>query len=121
MNQRVARAFLTAALLLPLRMAAQVRGPVFAGVPRGSVTLGFGSQSELRNAFSRPAIFLVGPMLYPDYYQPSPLPPPQVVVVQVPAASPENKPEPSGVHPLLIEWQDDRFVRLTARVAGLYG
>ena len=114
MSQRVAHAFIAAVLLLPLRVAAQVRGPGFTGVPPRTVTLGFGAQSQLGNAFSRQAIFLGGPMLYPDYYQPPPLPPPQVVVLQVPAPSPENKSEPRGVHPLLIEWQDDRFVRLTA-------
>jgi hypothetical protein len=119
MKQCVARALTAAAFLLPLQLAAQVRSSGFAGVhPRG-FTLSFGSQRHSPNAFSHQAIFLGEPMLYPDYYQPPPVSPPQVVVLQVPAPAQENKSleskeEAKGVHPLLIEWQENRFVRVTS-------
>ena len=118
MKQRVAGALVAAALLLPLGVVAQVRSSGFAGAPPRGVTLNFGSQPRFPNAFSHQAIFLGEPLFYPDYYQPTPAPAPQVVVVQVPAAPQESKPleneEAKGVHPLLIEWRDDRFVRVTS-------
>jgi hypothetical protein len=118
MKRRLAHAFLAAALIPPLPAAAQARGTGFTGVPPRSVTLGFGSPSHLRNGFSHQAIFLGGPLWYPDYDQPLPVARPEVVIVQVPAPPPENRSEASTVHPLLIEWQDDRFVRLAAGEQG---
>jgi len=116
MSQSAAHALIAAVLCLPFEVAAQVRSPGVMGMPPRSVALTFGSQpqSPSSNPFLHQAIFLGGPIWYPDYYQPPPVPPPQVVVVQVPPAAMEGKGEARGVHPLLIEWQDDRFVRVTS-------
>lgn len=85
--------------------------------PPPQVTPGFaqsiGSPVHFRSQpFARGVVFLGAPFSYADYptppltYEPAP---PQIVVVQAPAAAEtlqENKPEP-----LLIEWQGDRYVR----------
>ena len=114
MKQPVAHALMAAVLVMPLPVAAQMRSPGFVGVPQHSVTLSFGSPQRLPNRFLHPAVFWGGPLWYPDYAQP-PLPPPEVVVVEVPSAAREIiKDEHSSVHPLLIEWQDNRFVRVTS-------
>jgi hypothetical protein len=88
-------------------------GPSF-GVTRG-VTSRFVSRPESRR-IAYPAFLWGGSYLYPEY-PPEPASAqaaaPQVVVVQVPAAPAAEPPEQPKPEPLLIEWQGDRFVRLS--------
>jgi hypothetical protein len=87
-------------------------GPVMFG-PGAGVSAGFGHRAGMRR-FGNSEVILGAPLWYADYpYENAAPSQPQIVVVQVPAAStapapPEIKPEP-----LLIELQGDRYVRLS--------
>jgi hypothetical protein len=88
---------------------------VAPSAPVGRMTMTFGPppQPLLPPPFPHPAIFLGSPF-FPDY-QPLVVQPatPQVIVVQTRPAAVASKEEPGPVTPLLIEWQGDRYVRLT--------
>ena len=106
MSTRAIPAFL-AALLLATPLCAQMgRGPM-----RISGSPGFGSGHHAR---TRGSGFLDGPFWSDVYYDPSP----NVVVVQPPPGPVERSSAPIEEHksaaPLLIEWQGDRYVRLTS-------
>ncbi|HVO79287.1 MAG TPA: hypothetical protein VMT28_01075 [Terriglobales bacterium] len=118
MHARWVIALVAAALLLPAAHAQTGVNPpaltaVGTGFPiPGAVTFA-GSGPRF---FPHRPILLGTPFLFPDYGYPSEpglvqVPPPQVVVVQQPAAA--EVPEPSKPGPLLIEWQGDRYVRVT--------
>jgi hypothetical protein len=122
MFRKVGIALLTVAISSPL-MQAQMRamaarpgslaGPSF-GVTRG-VSSRFARRSQTRPV-AYPAFLWGDPYLYAGYpSEPvvAPAPAPQVVVVQVPSAAPAEAPEPPKPESLLIEWQGDRYVRLS--------
>ena len=89
--------------------------PLCAQSGRGSIRIssspGFGSRHHLRLPGS---LFLGDPFLSDAYYDPSP----NVIFVQSPQAPPAQTSPPIEEHkaaaPLLIEWQGDRYVRVTS-------
>jgi hypothetical protein len=111
---------------LPLAQA-QMRGPTVGAAPRPGSFAGpsFGATRGVTSRFvARPAArpitypaFLWGSSyLYPGYLSEpvvTQAPAPQVVVVQVPVAKAAEPPAQPKPEPLLIEWQGDRFVRLS--------
>ena len=115
MRKRWAIALVAAAVLLraaSAQMGGGVNPPALTAVGTG-----FPVPGGVRFASSPPRLIAHGPLfLFSDYGYPSEpvvvqVPPPQVVVVQqpaVPEASDASKPGP-----LLIEWQGDRYVRVT--------
>lgn len=111
MHKRVCLSLVVSGLLLPLELAGQVRAPLGIQPPMHGHAFPLGAQP--RNPFFHRGFFLGGPIFYSDYaYEPPPIAPPQVVVVQAPAVAAQTKEEPRPVQPLLIEWQGDRFVRI---------
>jgi hypothetical protein len=120
---------LAASVFMPLSHSQTTMPNVFAGGraaslrpgqgPAGSpplrgITVTFGQRAPF-HPLIHPAVFLGTPYFYSDYpSQPMVVqaPPPQVVVVEtVPTAV--EKAEASKPEPLLIEWQGDRYVRVT--------
>ncbi len=113
---------LCAVLLLLLTVAprseAQVRA---AGVsvghgPASGMGRGFGvavSRTPGMERFHRSPIFLGSPYFYSDYPTEPVVQetPPQVVVVQAPAATEHVK--VATIEPLMIEWQEDHYARLS--------
>jgi hypothetical protein len=107
MNGKVAIALLGIAASLPLSVA-QIRGTAIripvSNRPSSSGAMGHSHRSPL---------VLTNPFLYADYPSSSDgfaeAPQPQVVVVQMPAAAAPKEP---SHEPLLIEWKDDRYVRI---------
>jgi hypothetical protein len=111
-------ALLAAAVLLPAARAqtgGRVNPPALTAVGTG-----FPVPGGVRFASTQPrfvpqrAIFLGTPLLFSDYpSEPVVLqaPPPQIVVVQQPAAPQTSDAVKPG--PLMIEWQGDRYVRVT--------
>ena len=124
MLTRVALAFVTTAILIsPIR--AQMRGGV-SGTAGNGVTPGLRGmpgfqrsgisgpgQFHRGHGFGRRALLLPYPYFYSDYgYESEETPTQQVVAVPVPAVAPAPPTPP--LEPLLIEWQGDHFVRMTA-------
>lgn len=118
MHRRWAFVLFAVAVLLPAA-SAQTGGGVNPPVLT-AVGTGFPVPGGVRFAGAQPpfvphrAIFLGTPFLFPDY--PSEpvvvqVPPPQVVVVQQPAVPEASDAVKPG--PLMIEWQGDRYVRVT--------
>lgn len=104
MARRFIIALLAAAVLTPLTTA-QMRGG-FRGSARGA--RGFRSSfiGHHRSAVASGYFFGDTPFFYDDYpFEPAP---PQVIVVQAPAAADTRPAKPA---PLLIELQGDRYVR----------
>lgn len=115
MNYRIAVTVLAAANLV-LPAPAQMRG---IGVSRGVVGGGRGfvvdfGHGRIEHRFPRQPIFIGDPFWYWGYDSPSDYqaPPPQVVVMQPPAA-PAQTASPVPPEPVVIEWQGDHFVRMT--------
>jgi hypothetical protein len=117
MRERWAIALVAAAVLVPAahaQMGGGVSPPALTAVGTGFPVPGgarfVGSPQHL---VSHGTLFL-GTALFPDYL-PEPVvvqaPPPQVVVVQQPAVAAASDTVKPG--PLLIEWQGDRYVRVT--------
>ena len=97
---------------------AQMRAPAMT-LPGAVAPSGFGRGVSVsfnggfrHRPFGPGAIFLGDPF-YTDYAEPSPLPPPQVVIVQPANAS--EVPSEANAEPLLIELQGDRYVRFGGR------
>lgn len=106
MHLRAISAFLVTLLLGTPLCAQTAHAPM-----RISNAPGFGSSHHSRFPGS---FFLGGPFWSDAYYDPSP----NVIVVQSPPAPVERSSAPIEEHksaaPLLIEWQGDRYVRLTS-------
>jgi hypothetical protein len=114
MNGKVAIALLGIAASLPLSVA-QIRGTTTRGAAiRIPVSTQLSSSGAMGHSHRSPLV-LANPYLYADYPISSDgfaeAPQPQVVVVQIPAAADAPPKEPSH-EPLLIEWKDDRYVRI---------
>lgn len=109
-----------AAAVLACVAAAQTGGgvnpPALTAVGTGFPAPGTIGMSAVPTRFvPSPAIFFGTPYLFSDAGYPPPvvqIPPPQIVVVQQPAATDVSDADKPG--PLLIEWQGDRYVRMTA-------
>jgi hypothetical protein len=112
-------AAIAAFCVLPLR-AQMHAGGGFVGRPAGSAFSGHGVFAHGfrggQRGFGRTGvIYPFYPGYYDDYgdYAPQVGPAPQVVVMQ-PAAAPQQPAPPSPpAEPVLIEWQGNRFVRMT--------
>jgi len=62
------------------------------------------------------ALSLFGGLWYPAYVNQPVRPAPEIIVIQQPAAPvPAVKEEPKPITPLMIEWQDGRYVRSDSR------
>jgi len=107
-HRRLAIALLLGTVLLP-SLKAQTRGA--AGPGRG-LTISFGPPPQTPPT---PQPFLGFPYFYPEYTPSVAAPAPQIVVVPAPAAKPEP-PEPVKQEPLLIEWQGNRYVRISGGI-----
>jgi hypothetical protein len=119
MNGKVAIALLGIAAFLPLSVA-QIRGTAIrATTIRGTaIRIPVSNRPSSSGAMGhshRSPLVLANPYLYADYPSSSDgfaeAPQPQVVVVQMPATAEAAPKEPSH-EPLLIEWKDDRYVRI---------
>jgi hypothetical protein len=118
MPKRWVIALLAAAVLLPAaraQMGGGVSPPALTAVGNGFPVPGGVRFTGAQPGFvPHRAIFLGTPFLFPNYpSEPVVLqaPPPQIVVVQQPAAL--QTPDAVKPGPLLIEWQGDRYVRVT--------
>lgn len=112
MRKRWVIALLAAAVLLPAA-SAQIGGGVNPPALT-AVGTGFPIPGAQPPFVPHRAIFLGTPFLFPDYaVEPVVVqaPQPQIVVVQQPAAPQTTDAVKPG--PLLIEWQGDRYVRVT--------
>jgi hypothetical protein len=124
MLTRIALAFITTAILIsPIR--AQIRVGVSGPAGNGTTPGANGPPGSQGSGVSRPgrfhpghdfghrAVLLPYPYFYPDYgYESEETPEPQVVPVPVRTVAPAPPTPP--LEPLLIEWQGDHFVRMTA-------
>ena len=111
-------ALFAAAVLLPAasaQMGGGVNPPALTAVGTGFPVPGGVRFTGARPGFvPHRAMFLGTPFLFPDYASEPVVvqaPPPQIVVVQQPAAPQTSDAVKPG--PLLIEWQGDRYVRVT--------
>lgn len=118
MPKRWVIALLAAAVLLPAaraQMGGGVSPPALTAVGNGFPTPGGVRFTGAQPGFvPHRAIFLGTPFLFPDYPSEPVVvqaPPPQIVLVQQPAAP--QTPDAVKPGPLLIEWQGDRYVRVT--------
>ena len=129
LNRLTVAILMTALSILPIK--AQIRGgaatpgttgmgirPVTTGTggthfPGRGVVVGSPNRFQHRRSFDRGSVFLPYPYFYSDYGYDYAEAPPQVTVVP-PAPAVESQTTPSTpLEPLLIEWQGDRFVRMT--------
>jgi len=117
MNYRIALVALAAAILVSPSLA-QIRGAgvsrgVVGGAPGRGFRVDFG-HGRIEHRFPREPIFIGDPFWYwgDDYRPPYEGAPPQVVVVQSPAA-PALTAAAVPPEPVVIEWQGDHFVRMT--------
>jgi len=116
MYGKLAIALLGVAALGPLSQAQQIRGSLITGPGRSRLS----SSSAMGHLHRPPLVF--SPYLYSDYpaseYPAERLageaPQPEVVVVQMPLAAAAVPKEPRP-EPLLIEWQGDRYVRISGK------
>ena len=132
MHRSISIALLGTALCLPLagaqvRIAAmrQSTGPAYgiSSAPVRTAGLGLHARAAMRRETTSPLVF-GDPYFYSDNNSNStpaePEPPaPQVVVLQAPPAveaAKEPRPEP-----LLVEWQGDRYVRITGAEGTAHG
>ena len=119
MSRLAAIAILAGFSVLPLH-AQMGAGSGFVGRPSGPVSAGRGVFGRGFHSGHR-GFGRTGGVLYPFYpgyydyenYAPQAAAPPQVVVMQ-PAVAPQQPAPPAApAEPVLIEWQGNRFVRMT--------
>jgi hypothetical protein len=120
MHKRWAIALLGATVLMPA-LSAQMLAPGMSPPAQTALGTGFTAGRGASITFNahphllpQRAFFLGTPYWYSDYATEPVVvqaPPPQVVVVQAPAAAEVSEAGKPG--PLLIEWRGDRYVRVT--------
>src|ERR1700693_538663 len=115
MHRKLAIALFGVVVGVPL-CPAQLRGPAIT-IPIPPTGARFGRAGG--GHFQGPRLLLGSPYVYADYpvVPPSiPAPEPQVIVVQMPSPAEAAPAEPKS-EPVLIEWQGDRYVRLSGASA----
>lgn len=124
MHTKLAIALLGAAALPLIAPAQQLHGPLMNIPVPTTITSGGRSPFALAThrgpiaRYHRSGSTLASPYLYPDYSyldysaEPAAEAAPQVVVVQIPTAA-EPPVKETKASPLLIEWQVDRYVRVS--------